>query len=248
MGALGTPKGVCLMFLKTDNPRTVYLSKVDYYLVSWLEAFLIDRKSAGLADGSLRFYRQKLKLLADFCDAQAVQTIDQITPSFLRQYLLVLEETGHNAGGRHGAFRAMRAFFLWYEDEAEPEGWDNPIHKVKAPKVPTEPLEPVPIETVFRIVNICREGTFIGDRDTAILLCLLDTGARASEFLAMDLVDLDQARGTILIRKGKGSKPRMVYLGKKSRKKIAEILTASPKGRAGIMGDSSTVWVRSIEL
>jgi hypothetical protein len=60
MGALGTPKGVCFMFLKTDNPRTVYLSKVDDYLVSWLEAFLIDRKSAGLAEGSLGFYRQKL--------------------------------------------------------------------------------------------------------------------------------------------------------------------------------------------
>jgi site-specific recombinase XerD len=89
-----------------------YLSKVDDYLVSWLEAFLIDRKSAGLADGSLRFYRQKLKLLADFYDAQAVQQINQITPSFLWYYLLVLEERGHNAGGRYGAFRAMRAFFL----------------------------------------------------------------------------------------------------------------------------------------
>jgi integrase/recombinase XerD len=50
------------MFLKTDNPRTIQVSKVDDYLLNWLEAFLIDRKSAGLADGSLRFYRQKLKL------------------------------------------------------------------------------------------------------------------------------------------------------------------------------------------
>jgi site-specific recombinase XerD len=148
------------MFLKTDNPRTVYLSKVNDYLISWLEAFLIDRKSAGLADGSLRFYRQKLKLLADFCDAQSVQMINQITTSFLRQYLLVLEETGHNAGGRHGAFRAMRAFFLWYEDEVEPKGWSNPIRKVKAPKVPVEPLEPVSFETVAQLVKSCPRGSF----------------------------------------------------------------------------------------
>lgn len=33
----------------------------------------------------------------------------------------------------------------------------------------------------------------------------------------MDSDDLNQTRGTILIRKGKGGKPRMVYLGKKSR-------------------------------
>ncbi len=57
-----------------------------------------------------------------------------------------------------------------------------------------------------------------------MFLCLLDTGARASEFLAMDLDDFNQARGTILIRKGKGSKPRMVYLGKKSRKYIRKYL------------------------
>jgi site-specific recombinase XerD len=82
-----------------------------------------------LAEGSLRFYKQKLKLFADFCEAQAVQTIYQITPSFLRQFLLFLEEGGHNAGGRHGAFQPMRAFFLWYEDEVEPQGWSNPIRQ-----------------------------------------------------------------------------------------------------------------------
>jgi hypothetical protein len=43
------------MFLKTDNPRTVYLPKVNDYLFSWFEAFLIDRKSSGLADGSFIF-------------------------------------------------------------------------------------------------------------------------------------------------------------------------------------------------
>jgi hypothetical protein len=51
------------------------------------------------------------------------------------------------------------------------------MHKGKAPKVPTEPLGAVSIETVLRIVNICNMGTFTGDRDAAMLLCLLDTGA-----------------------------------------------------------------------
>jgi site-specific recombinase XerD len=77
------------------------------------------------------------------------------------------------------------------------------------------------------MVKICILGTVTGDRDKAMLLCLLDTGARASEFLAMNLEDLNNARGTILIRQGKGSKPREVYLGKKSRAAIRKYL----KGR-----------------
>ena len=53
-----------------------------------------------------------------------------------------------------------------------------------------------------------------------ILLALVDTGARASEFLNINLEDMNQATGAILIRSGKGGKPRTVFLGKKSRMAI----------------------------
>src|SRR5450759_5982576 len=102
------------MFLRPDTTRTLQVSNVDDYLLNWLEAFLIDRKAAGVAQGTLRFYRQKIKLFSDYCDALTVKQISQITPSFLRQYLLYLEDSGHNPGGRHAAFRLLRAFFLWY--------------------------------------------------------------------------------------------------------------------------------------
>jgi len=207
-----------------ESQQTVSNMIVDDSLLIWMEAFLRDRKVQGMAAGTLRFYSQKLKLFLGYCKAHAIEHISQISATFIRQFLIYLEETDHNPGGRHAAFRSLRAFLNWYENEAEQEGWSNPIHKVKAHKVPTEPLDPVPIETVFRIVNICVGGTFTGDRDGAMLLCLLDTGARAMEFLALDLDDLNQARGTILIRKGKGSKPRMVYLGKKSRRAVRKYL------------------------
>jgi site-specific recombinase XerD len=169
---------------------------------------------------TLRFYRQKIKLFADYCDAFTVKQIGQITPSILRQYLLYLEESGHNAGGRHAAFRTIRAFFLWYEDEVEPEGWCNPIRKVKAPRVPVEPLEPVSFETVAQMVKACKRGSFTGDRDAAILFCLLDTGARANEFLSVNIEDVNQARGDILIRQGKGHKPCTFYIGMQSKRAI----------------------------
>ncbi|MGD0612065.1 MAG: hypothetical protein ABSB41_11165 [Anaerolineales bacterium] len=93
------------MFLRTDIQRTLQNSRVDDYLLTWMEAFLIDRKAGGVAEGTLRFYHSKLKLFSDYGEAQAIQQIGQITPSFIHQYLLYLEGTGHNAGGRHAAFR-----------------------------------------------------------------------------------------------------------------------------------------------
>jgi site-specific recombinase XerD len=224
------------MSLITETQRTLSVSNVDDYLLNWLEAFLIDRKAEGVAEGTLRFYRQKIKLFSDYCDAMSVKQIGQITPSFLRQYLLYLEESGHNPGGRHAAFRTVRAFFLWYEDEVEPQGWSNPISKVKAPKVPMEPLEPVSFETVAQMVKACPHNSFTGDRDAAILLCLLDTGARASEFLSVNLEDINQARGDILIRQGKGRKPRTVYIGKQSKRALRRYLNHR-------RDDSAALWV-----
>ena len=212
------------MSIIAETQRTLRVSNVDDYLMTWFEAFLIDRKAAGVAEGTLRFYHQKIKLFSDYYAALAVKQIGQINPSFLRQYLLYLEEYGHNAGGRHAAFRLIRAFFLWYEDEVEPEGWSNPIRKVKAPKVPIEPIEPVSIEIVSKMIKVCERGTFTGDRDTAIFLCLLDTGARATEFLDINIEDVNQTCGDILIRQGKGSKPRIVYIGKQSRKALRRYL------------------------
>jgi len=62
--------------------------------------------------------------------------------------LLWHEETGHNPGGLHAAFRVVRTFLRWYESEAEPDGWTNPIYKVKAPKLAVQPLAPVEVEDI----------------------------------------------------------------------------------------------------
>jgi integrase/recombinase XerD len=219
-----------------ETQQIINTTLVDDSLLTWMEAFLVSRKAQGSANGTLRFYTQKLTLFLNYSEANAVERISQITAPFIRQYLFYLEESRHNSGGRHAAFRSLRAFLNWYEDEAEPESWSNPIHKVKAPKVPIEPLEPVSHETIASMVKICDRGSFTGDRDAAILLCLLDTGARASEFLNIDLEDLNQASGTILIRHGKGSKPREVYLGRHSK----QILRKYLKHRSD---DSVALWV-----
>jgi len=207
-----------------ESQNIICSTVLDDSILVWAESFLNDRKARGSAEGTLDFYREKLKLFFSYCDALIIECIGQITPNLIRQYLLHLEITGHNPGGKHAAFRTLRAFLNWYEVEVEPEGWSNPIHKVRAPKVPTVPLEPVSFENVLRMIKTCNQTNFTDARDEAILLCLLDTGARANEFLDIDRNDINQARGDILIRHGKGSKPRQVYIGKQSRRALRKYL------------------------
>jgi site-specific recombinase XerD len=189
-------------------------------LLIWIEAFLIDRKAQNLTKGSIEYYQEKLGIFIKYCDAQVVSDLREITPNFLRQFLIHLEEQGHNPGGVHGVYRSVKAFLRWYENEAEPDNWHNPIKKVKAPKVPLEPLEPASLQDISKLIDTCNKGTFADIRDKAILLSLLDTGARAQEFLNINLADINLITGEILIRQGKGRKPRYVYIGSKSRKAI----------------------------
>lgn len=196
----------------------------DTYLLTWIDAFLMDRKAQNVAKGTLNFYSRHLNLFIKFCDTQVVTQIDQLDPGLIRKYLIWLEEKGHNPGGVNAAYRSLRAFLYWWEDELEPDGWKNPIRKVKAPKVALEPLEPVPVDTVKALCEACPKNTFTGRRDQAIFLCLLDTGARATEFIKLNLEDINPITGEILIREGKGRKPRTVFIGQRTRKTIRQYL------------------------
>lgn len=196
----------------------------DTYILTWMDAFLVDRKASGAAKGTIMFYTQKFKEFMIFCDSQAIRLITEITPDVIRQYFLWLEKNHHKPGGIHCSYRTLHAFLTWWENELELDGWKNPINKVKAPRVPIEPIEPVSLEDVKRLLNVCKRGDFIGDRDRAIILVLLDTGCRASELVSMDLADFDTVSGSILIRRGKGGKPRTVFLGRHARKAIRTYL------------------------
>jgi integrase/recombinase XerD len=130
---------------------------------------------------------------------------------------------GHCPGGRHAAYRVLKTFLRWYDDEVEPEGWRNPIDKVKAPKLEEEPLDPVELQTVNAMTAVC-DKSFLGRRDRAILLFLLDTGLRARELLSMNINDINFITGMVRLLAGKGRKPRDVVISKDTRKTVRAYL------------------------
>jgi integrase/recombinase XerD len=193
------------------------------YLEIYIEGFLKDRKSQNLSKGTIDFYKKKLKRFAEYCNSQEVRLISQITPSLIRDYLIILEERGHNEGGVLTHYKSLKAFLRWYEIEEEPE-WKNPISKVKAPRVSTEPIEGISREEFDLLLKECTDNDFLGERDKAILYTLYDTGVRASELCNIALEDINLMDNSILIRQGKGRKPRYVFYGKKTKKQLRKYL------------------------
>ena len=192
------------------NINSVLIANND--IITCFDSFIHDRQAQNLSDGTIRFYREKIKLFFDYLKPLGVTRITDLTPQLIRDYLIYLEQKKHNPGGIHAAYRSLKAFLNWWEDEFEPENWKNPIEKVKPPRVPFEILDPIQSENAVLLLASCDKKTFLGLRDYAILLTLMDTGIRASELLSITRMDLDLRNGRILIRKGKGNKFRVVFI------------------------------------
>jgi site-specific recombinase XerD len=102
---------------------------------------------------------------------------------------------------------------------------------------PQELLEPVAVETVRAMPDSCDRRHELGCRDQAIMLCLLDTGCRASEFLSIDIGDVNFADGSVQLRHTKGRKACVVFLGAKSRREVLRYLRHRTDARP-----SSVLW------
>lgn len=191
-------------------------------LIPWMEHFITDRRVSNLTPGTVNYYREKLQNFLGYCQFQGLEAISQLTPQFLRGYLEYLA-LSHNAGGVHSFYRSVRAFLIWYEAEVEIEGWKNPIRKIKSPKVPEQILEPIELDDLAKMLAACKKN-WTGLRDIAILMILADTGLRANELLQLNREDVNEFEGSILVKLGKGRKPRMVYAGNRARKAVRAYL------------------------
>jgi site-specific recombinase XerD len=181
----------------------------------WIEGFLRDCRVKELSPFTIQYYRAELATFEKFARAQNVTQVPEITPDLLREYLLELEATGHNPGGRHAKYRAVRAFLLWWKEETEPAHWTNPVAKVKAPKVALEPIEGASTEDVKALLATCGDD-FTGARDKAIMLgLLLGAGLRREELAALkfDAIKTQPTKKgarVVLEVTGKGAKDRVI--------------------------------------
>ena len=86
-------------------------------------------------------------------------------------------------------YRRLRVLYRWLEEEEEIPA--SPMARMKPPIVPDQPVPVVPEDGLRRLLAACAGKDFEPRRDTAIVMFLLDTGARRGELADLQLGDLD---------------------------------------------------------
>lgn len=191
-----------------------------------VESFLLDAQARNLSPRTIRYYRQQLSWFSRHLAISDSHSLDQVTPHHIREYLVNLRDERHwKPASVQAAFRAIRAFlnFCYAEDLIG----HNPVERVRPPKAD---LQAVPAMTAGE-VRMLLDAT-LHQRDRAIVLCLLDTGCRASEVLAWNVEDVNIATGIVRVRHTKARKERTVFLGTKARRELIKVY-ATQDSRVG---------------
>lgn len=193
--------------------RTTKTRKRKYTPSEAVSLFLLDCEARRLAASTVAWYRSKLNRFAGWLTAQDIATIDAVDALSMRRYLATLTKT--TIQHQHNCGRTLRRFFRFLLEESILD--DAPT--ITQPKLPRIVLPALTERQVKAVLRECDE------RDKAIVLTILDSGVRASELCALNVEDVDLATGTVLVRRGKGAKTRVTFVGVRTRKAISHYLT-----------------------
>ena len=185
-----------------------------------LAMFLLDQEARQHTPRTIESYRYSLTPFLEHLSDHGITDPEGITADTIRRFFVRLKQKGLADNTVHRHARAVRTFMNFLEREGLID--DNPMRKVAMPKLEKKVLPPFSREEVEALLAACSKDLW-GLRDKAMILSLLDTGLRASEFVALNVGDVDGKDGMIKVR-GKGKKERYVRLGAQARKAVTRYL------------------------
>jgi site-specific recombinase XerD len=114
-------------------------------------------------------------------------TLEAATRTDLEAFLADLL-TRRTASTAATYYKPLKLLYAWLVEEEEIPA--DPMRRMKRPMVPDKPVPIVPADGLKRLFRACAGNTFEARRDTALIMLLLDTGARRDEIAGLKLAEL----------------------------------------------------------
>jgi integrase len=175
------------------------------------DAWLRRLRSAQRSASSLSAYRYAIDDLlswAEQTERAGALFEEQTIVDYLDEYRTRCEPA---PATYHRRFLLLRRFMAWVSQR---NGLPDPFSELQAPPKPRQEAVWLTREEFARMLDAAanpkRARPGIAERDRLVLLTLAMTGLRRSELIALDWGDvtLEGERPSLLVRRGKGGKPR----------------------------------------
>jgi integrase/recombinase XerD len=186
----------------------------------------------GLASNTITAYRHDLERFFQYLSINQLE-FDQIKVDDLSLYVAWLRGMGNTEFkiGQSSIARNVISIRSYYNYLAKEHKLNNPAANFKPPKIAKRLPKALSIEQILSILNIAGDDR-ISLRDKAMLELLYSTGARVSELINLNALDIstisnDGQVSTTVKLKGKGGKERVVPIGSYAVKAVNDYLTRS---------------------
>ena len=217
-------------------------------LKSLVNGFVLTKQTEGKSPRTIEFYSENLKRFLWYAQKQGwTDDIRMLTAWQIKEFLGYVGSETHrwelhgnsseSSLGKashttvHHYFVAISCLFNWVIKEGFLK--DNPLTHIKVAKPKPKVIIPYSQEEIKNMLAVCdydfqHNAKFLACRNQAMILTLLDSGVRLSELVGITLNDIDTEKGWLKIR-GKGSKERIVRVGKTTQKAIWRYCVYRPK-------------------
>lgn len=173
-----------------------------------------------LSAHTARSYRRDLVCLADFCAAQGFAAFVDLKPQDLRRFAALSHAAGLAPRSIQRRLSGTRSFLKYLVREGLLK--QNPGADIAAPQAAKRLPGTLDVDQMAQLLKM--EGDEPETlRDRAMLELFYSSGLRLAELVGLNLGAVDLADGTVRVT-GKGSKTRIVPVGRQARESIRDWL------------------------
>lgn len=187
---------------------------MEEFIENFISYLAVER---GLANNTLIAYRRDLKKYIKYLLQKGISSVEQVAREHITQYIYHQKKTGLSTTSICRSLAAIKMFhrFLVREQLAQ----EDPTNLVDTPKVWQTVPDVLSQKEIELIIKVSEGKKWQRVRDNAILELFYASGMRVSELLElkMDSVNLDIGYVRCI---GKGSKERIIPIGRKAREAI----------------------------
>jgi len=175
----------------------------------------------GLAKNTLVAYRRDLVRYSYFLERQGIKSAQQVTRKHISDYIYQQKKEGLQVTSICRSLAAIKMFhrFLVRERFAH----EDPTTLVETPKIWKRVPDVLSQPEIVKMIQVSQGGDWQAVRDHAIIELLYASGMRVSELVGLKVDNVNFEVGYIRCI-GKGSKERLVPIGRDARKAVASYL------------------------
>ena len=187
---------------------------MEQFLDQFLHYLIVEK---GLSKNTIEAYGHGLSRFLNYAKQKGIEEIQKVGKFDVRAYLLGLKKQGLSTRSIVRNLVAIRTFFRFLIQEGILEA--NPVGEMEFPKLPKKLPEILALNEVEQLLDQPDLGTPLGIRNRTMLEVLYATGVRVSELVQLPINQVNLEGGYVLVY-GKGSKERVVPLGREAMKWI----------------------------